>query len=344
MEKTLKTAGKAAAPGLSFPRLFRLVLDDIGLKASTVALELRRERTLMYKWLSGSSIPPASYAPLIVQIVTRHASQAKRWILTRDLQELVRDAELPVELRDSLLRIEPVEELLAECLDLSLTPTFAGGAPRAPGGEAWKRWSVLLGALFAAVFGGILWNALNRVLGWHYFMGSSDDPLRGLPALAWGLVTTAPIPAPLVFLCTREERGPRVLPALLFTLFGGVSAVAFFSFGIRSAIETLGLGYALQESVIVILFALLLSVPAHLAAVLSMPGATHLGRAVLLSLLPAAAALLGLLLTLVVDRPVSEVLQLRGFVVGFVLRLAMFFALYAAFDRSLRRPDKNPLD
>ena len=339
MEKVLKTADNP--PSLSFRRLFRLVLDDTGLKASTVALELRRERTLMYKWLSGSSLPPASYAPLIVQIVIKHASQAKRWILARDLREIVRNAGLPAELRNSLLRIESVEEMLAECLDLALTPMLTGDAPRASGGAVWRRWSILWGALFAALFGGLLWNALNRALGWHYFMGSGDDSLRGLPALAWGLITTAPIPAPLVFMCAREERRRRALPALLFTLLGGVSAVVFFSFGLRSTVESQELGYALRESIIVILFALLISAPAHLAAVLSMPGLKHLGRSLVLSLLPTAAAVLGFLLTLVVDRPVSEVLQLRGFVVGLVLRFAMFSCLYAAFNGGVPGADRS---
>ena len=116
-----------------------MVLDDTGLKASTVALELRRERTLMYKWLSGSSVPSATYAPLIVQIVTRHASQAKRLILARDLRELVRNAELPTELRNSLLGAGSVEEMLTECLDLSLTPNFTAthrGRAEGVGGSA----------------------------------------------------------------------------------------------------------------------------------------------------------------------------------------------------------------
>jgi len=36
------------------------------------------------------------------------------------------------------------------------------------------------------------------------------------------------------------------------------------------------------------------------------------------------------------DRPVSEVLQPRGFAVGFALRLAMFFSLCAGFNGSAR--------
>ena len=173
-------------------------------------------------------------------------------------------------------------------------------------------------------------------------MGSVGDPLRGLPALAWGLITTAPIPASILFVSTREERVRSILPALLYTLIGGVSAVLFFSVGIRETVKGRGLGYALQESIIVVAFALFVSAAPHLAAVLSRLTRSHLARSLALSLLPTAAALLGLLLTLVVDRPLSEVLQLRGFVVGFVLRLAMFVALYADFRGVARRTAPSP--
>ncbi len=125
-------APDAAVPqAFAFRILFRRILDDTGLKASTVARELQRERSLMYKWLSGSSVPPSSYVPLLVQVVMKHASQAKRLILSKDLQTIVRDAGLPDELRDALLRSESLEGILSECLDLSLTPRLAVAAPRA---------------------------------------------------------------------------------------------------------------------------------------------------------------------------------------------------------------------
>jgi hypothetical protein len=47
---------------------------------------------------------------------------------------------------------------------------------------------------------------------------------------------------------------------------------------------------------------------------------------------PTAAALLGFLVTMVIDRPVSEVLRLRGFVVGFALRIARFSSMFVALE------------
>lgn len=320
--------GAAVPSAFDFPNLFRRILDDTGLKASTVARELQRERSLMYKWLAGSSAPPSSYVPLLVQVVMNHSSQAKRLILSNSLRAIVRNAGMPVELRDSLLRAGPIEDLLAECLDLSLTPNLAGAVPQTARRIGIGNWSVLFGALFAALCGGIAWNALNRILEWPYFMGSAGDELQGWRALVWGLFTLAPIPAPLLLVGPGIERARRVFPAVLFTLVGGASAVLFYSSDIRAAIENLGLGYALQETIVVIIFAFLLSVPSHLAALLAMQRRPRFARLMVTLFAPTTAALIGFLVTLVIDRPVSEVLQLRGFVVGFALRIAQFSSLY----------------
>jgi hypothetical protein len=284
----------------------------------------------MYKWLSGSNVPPSSYVPLLVQVVMKYASQAKRLMLTNDLQTIVRDAGLPAELRDALLRSESLEGILAECLDLSLTPRLAGAAPRTHRPIGHGPWPVLVGALFAALFGGIVWNALNRILEWPYFMGSTGEALRGGRALVWGLVTMAPVAAPLLFLRSGTERVLRVLPAILFTLVGGASALLFHSSGVRAVVENLGLDYALQETIVVVVFALVLSVPPHLAALLAARRGPRFAWFALTLIVPTAAALLAFLVTLVIDRPVSEMLQLRGFVVAFALRIAQFFSLYVA--------------
>lgn len=325
----MNAPGAAAPPPFAFPNLLRRILADTGMKASTLARELQRERSLMYKWLSGSSVPPSSYVPLIVQAVTKHSSQAKRLVLAGSLRAIVREAGLPAELRDALLRSGSLEELLAECLDLSLTPNLVEAVPQTMRTLGITRWPMVLGALFAAVFGGIVWNALNRILGWSYFMGSTGEVLHGWHALVWGLVTMAPVPAPLLLAGPAAERARRALAAALFTLVGGSSALAFYSSGVRTAIENLGLGYALQETIVVVVFALVLSVPPHIAALLALRCRPGPAVGIVTLIAPTAAALAGFLVTLLIDRPVSEVVQLRGFVVAFMLRLAQFFSLYA---------------
>jgi hypothetical protein len=146
-------------------------------------------------------------------------------------------------------------------------------------------------------------------------------------ALVWGLVTTAPIPLPLLLPGPAVERARRAVPAILFWLVSAGCALLFYASGIREAVEGLRLGYALQETVLVVIFGLVLSVLPQLAALLV---ARPRPRTWVLALLaPTAAALAGFLVTLLVDRPVPEVLQLRGFVVGLALRFAQFLSLSA---------------
>jgi hypothetical protein len=269
---------------------------------------------------------------MLVEVVVKHSSPARRLVLAQDLRAVVAGAGLPAELRATLLRPGPPEQLVAECLDLSLAPGLAGTASSRTAAEGAVRWSVVIASLAAAVVGGIAWNVLNRILGWTWFMGSDGDDLRGWHALAWGLVTMAPVGAALLVPGPRAARARKVLPAVLFTLVGAAAAEVFYSTGIRAAIEGRGLAYAAKESLVVVVYALVLSVPAHLAAVL---GARHRPgppRLALTLFLPTAAALVAFLVTLVIGRPVAEVLQLRGFVVGFALRLAQFLALFAALE------------
>jgi hypothetical protein len=340
-EIVLKVDREKRPAGFLFREVFRMVLDDTGLKASAVAAELQRERSLMYKWLSGSSLPPVSYVPLIAEVVARRCSRTKRLILVDHLKALVRRSDLSAPVRATLLKLDSLEDLLPECLDLSLAPgpgtptagpaaATATGAPIAAGSWPW----LVLGSLVAALVGGILWNVMNRALGWTYFMGSADGAMPAFPALAWGLVTMAPVIAPLLFLGSRDERPRLALAAGLFTVVGGACAVIFYTTGIRAAIVGRGLGYGLQEMLVAAVYALLLSVPPLAATLPALRGSGRLPRpfrAAVLSLAPAAAVLLGLLATLLVDRPEAEVVQVRGLVVGFALRLTLYVVLAAAF-------------
>jgi hypothetical protein len=333
VEKVLNTTARTESSLMSFRSLFRLILDDTGLKPSAVALALQRERTLMYKWLSGSSAPPASYFPLIVDIVSTHTSEARKVILQQDLRARVRVAGLTRDVRKTLLDTKTLESLLSECLELSLLSGKEAEDERITSSESrWSLW-IILGAVFAAITGGLLWNMLNRILGWPYYMDGADDSLRGFHALVWGLVTTAPIPFALLFPYGRGMRRGLLMPALLVTLSGALSALVFYSSGLRATVEGLQISYAIQETIIVIGFAACLSLPALVAAILAAPHrdpstGREPTRVVAALLLPTAAAVVALLVTLMIERPVVEILQLRGLVVGFAFRLALFFSLF----------------
>jgi hypothetical protein len=339
--------GTGGMAGFLFKDVFRLVLTDTGLKASVVALDLQRERSLMYKWLSGASVPPASYVPGIVGIVQRRSSGARQMILADHLRDIVRRSELSPSLRTALLKLEDPSRFLAECIDLSLglAPVPAPPAERETG-EARRRRLPLLAAsaAFATLFGGIAWNLLNRLAGWQYFMGSADSAMAALPAMAWGAITMAPIAAPFIFLCERGTRGRAAAAAAAFTAVGAACAVLFYAGGIRAAVEAADAGYAVREAVMAVLFGIVTSLPPQAAAVATLGRHTRVRRAAALCLVPTGAALLAFLFTLLVDRPEPEVLQLRGLAVGAALRLSLFGVLAASFlgpHATAGRPDSN---
>ena len=168
-------------------------------------------------------------------------------------------------------------------------------------------------------------------------MGSIEESLRGFHALLWAVLTTAPVPLPLLILCSPEKRRRLNAAVILFIGIGSLSAFAFFFFGIREMIESAGWSYQMQETVIVVLFSLILSVPPLAAASLVLSRVRLLWGHVLILFLPTVTALLSLCITLLIDRPVSEITQLRGFAVAFVLRLTVFFSLLWAYRLSLRQ-------
>lgn len=330
MENSLKIAAGGGPSTLAFSSLFRTVLDISGLKPSTIAFELQRERSLVYKWLSGSIVPPASYFPLIAEIVSKRASNTRKMVLANELRALVRRVALPVEIQESILASESIEHLLSACLELSKMSGLEIGHGQGARTDSRRLALILSGALFAAVCGGLLWNALNRILGWPYFMGSGNDALRGLHAFLWGVITIAPVPLPLFLLYRGEERRRLVVPSVMFACVGGLFAFLFFSYGFREAVESTVSSYQLRETIIVVIFAICLSVPPLLTAMLVFSRGRPAVSRVALLLSPTFAALLALLVTLIIDRPPSEILQLRGFVVGFALRLSLFFSLFLA--------------
>ena len=272
-----------------------------------------------------------------MSVVASRISNVRHQILERDLRDLAGRISIDGDVRSKILAAETLEDLLSECMHLSVMPGLAT-VPREERPENF-RWPVLtlLGALFAAVAGGVLWNALNHIFHWPYFMGSAGTSLRGFHALLWGVVTTLPVPLPLLVLCRSGERRGLIVPVLLFAALGSLAAFAFHALGIREVVERAAWGYRLRETVIVIIYSMLLSIPPLLAASLTLSrGRLALPHGLIL-LLPSLTALASLSVTFLIDRPVSEIVQLRGFLVGFVLRLSVFFSLLWAFRLSVNR-------
>jgi len=327
VEKVLKTNHRTEKKRFTFDILFRIMLDDTGLKISTIATELNRERSLIYKWRSGASRPPGSYFPLIAEIIIKHVTEARKQILENDLRELVCNVSIPRDVRERILALEQLADLAIECMSLSVMSGIEMEVPGDDRSSIQQPVIIISCALLAAVTGGVLWNLLNRILHWPYFMGSAGESLHGLHALIWGLVTTVPIPLPLLIL-NRSDRWRRlVAPMILFIIMGTLSAMAFFSLNIREIVESIGWSYQWQEITLVVIYSIILSIPPLLASSLALSRGRLVPKHILILFLPSVIALFSLLITFLIDRPVVEIVQLRGFLVGFMLRLTVFFSL-----------------
>jgi hypothetical protein len=224
-------------------------------------------------------------------------------------------------------------------MDLSVTPDIKAMKETPPGFRAGTPLKILLWALFAALSGGLLWNLSNRILGWEYFMAGSEHNLRGFPAFYWGAITTLMIPLPLLFLRRGKDLRKQLLLLLVCSLIGGISAFLFYSSGFRAFVLEQSFGYILQEVIIVVVLSFCLSGPVFLGAVLVMNSSPGTLRILFFMFLPAGITLIAFLLTLIIKRPYLEVLQLRGFVVGFTLRITLFFLFFFSLESSGFRPD-----
>ena len=325
MEKVLKDDESMADPALSFAFLFRLMLNDTGIRPSAVALHLDRERSLMYKWLSGKSIPPAHHFPDLIALVSKQASETRKLILERDLRAIIGRSSIPPDLRARIASSASLDELLFECLHLSgmLNIGMEDRRDRSLG----RLTVAVLGALFAGVFGGLVWNVLNSLLGWPYFMGGAELGLRGIPALVWAILTTVPIPLPLLAQFRTGQRRRMMVPMAAFVIVGSLAAFSFLMLGIRGAVEAAGLGNPLQEVLIAILYSSTLAIPPLLVAALIASRGRLSPRHALAILAPVLGTALTVLFLSLINRPASELFQLRGFAVGFVLKLLMYTSL-----------------
>jgi hypothetical protein len=145
-----------------------------------------------------------------------------------------------------------------------------------------SRWLVVIFAAAATTVGGILWNLLCHVMvrmghcEWHYYMGGSGNEPHGMHAFIWGSLTLTPV-ALFAILFTQREKipdWPAVLNWLgakyllcisLYGVLGGLGAHLFYDFGLRPGIEAAKLGGDLQELIIVVLWAGILSAATYLA-------------------------------------------------------------------------------
>jgi hypothetical protein len=337
---------------LSSGGILRIVFRHIKESPRTLAeLYVYRDRTLVYKWLHDDATPPKGLVPGIVAFAMERSCEPVRLIIKSELDAYVAASGIDSEIAALLAATAPFQKFMEDLLHFAISlPSEPGpsreraGRPEADpaagagSGGGWGNPSVPLAelglALLALLGSGILWNGVNRLLGWTHYMGGIGREPRGTAAAAWGLALT--LPAILIAMAARRRSGgqaPRggrygaiAIPPL-YSLSGMVGALAFYDSGLRAQVEGLRLGYGLQELAIAFAFAALASLPPFAVIMAGWKAAktrplAALGYALLPPLLVSAAVSF----TLLVDRPVAELEQLRGFLAGLMLRIGMYFA------------------
>lgn len=304
---------------------------------------LDRDRTLVYKWLHDKARPSKSLIPKIVAFVASKAREPLRLQIRHELDLLVSASGLGPEVVAGLARTEGFEAYLEDLLLLAVSQG-PGADPEAPIAAAGPRRArtipireLSLGAL-AILGSGILWNGINRLLGWAFYMGGTGKEPRGLTAALWGLTISLPIlviallaargdPPPVSAPAQAQARPWKPLHTVLYTLAAILGAWAFYTSGLRASVEGLGLGYRLQESLLALGFALLVPLlPLALLRGVRGPAWARPSQALGLWAIPALLVLASVFLTFFIDRPAPEVEQLRGFLAGLFLRTGMYAA------------------
>jgi len=196
----------------------------------------------------------------------------------------------------------------------------------------------LVCAVAAPVIGGLFWNVLCKLKNWPYHMGGSGNEPHGWHAFTWGIITIFPV----VFLGVLVGRKLQIgnwslllkwlvstdlLVIMLYTIFSGFGAIAFYDSGVRPFIEAMDLGYAKQEIAIVLLWSAIISTASYLAYLVLFPlHNTETTTVRLLLQIPFAVLLsaLAVLFFLCVAAYTQAFDQLKGFAAGFALRFGLF--------------------
>jgi len=189
--------------------------------------------------------------------------------------------------------------------------------------------------LLAALLGGLIWNILNHLFDWAFYMGGSGNEPTGILAFIWGL--TAGIPIIVFALLSIRMAKPQAtkivqcdwrLAVTFYSLATGTAGFIFYNSGFRSFVESFGYSYGLQEIVIVVIYAALLSILPFLSllALLHFPKMAK-GMLMIVLTAPILLSVISVLGTMLINRPEAEIAQLRGFLVGLLLKIAMFAAV-----------------
>ncbi|MDR0782539.1 MAG: hypothetical protein LBE83_02100 [Propionibacteriaceae bacterium] len=307
-----------------------------------------RDRTLIYRWLRDEAAPPPNRLGPIVRFVMDSTHEAERAKLRIEMNAYIEASTLEDPVKTALIEEGDFETYVAAVLRLALTERRKKPREDPPPTRLVVPLVTIVFALLAAISGGLIWNLVNHLASWGYYMGGSGNEPSGVAGLLWGLIIGLPI-----IICAELTLGfTKVTPETLkldqgltvglFSLATAVAGFIFYNSGIRGTIEGLALPYAAQELTIALTHATILS-SLPLLTIFAAQGFRPRNPRLLILIfgLPVVVPGLAALGTALVGLPESEVAQLRGFVVGLLLRLSMFISTWTLLSGSLK-PSTSP--
>ena len=315
--------------------VLKIVFDSISQSPARLAeFYIDRDRSLIYRWLRDEAAPTNKLLPDIVRFVNENSIVAEQLQLRTDMDAYINLSSLSDQIKNVLIMEEDFEKYLTAVLHMALLERKKK-QPIETAPRIVIPLITIIFALLAAFLGGLIWNILNHLFDWSFYMGGSGNEPMGIPAFLWGLSVGIPV---IVFalLSLRIIKAPSAaftscdwrLAIVVYSLATGVAGYIFYNSGFRVFVEGFGYSYGLQETIIVIIYAALLSI-FPLLSVFALLGFPKMPKRMLFFVLtaPVLLSLLSVWGTTLVNRPEIEVAQLRGFLVGFFLRLAMFVAV-----------------
>lgn len=210
-------------------------------------------------------------------------------------------------------------------------------------------------ALVSPFAGGAVWQYLNKLNGWRFYLGGPNNEPYGTYAAIWGLVTLFPVIFAVriltsertlnsLFSVGRWFRSREFALVLFFVALAALCSLFFYGVrpatGVRAYVTSLGWRYEPTEQLMIVLWAAAISiVPTGAIALL---GGRHTPRATsseaLLYALPFVLAIFLCLLGLSIYFALYDYVnldqkaQIRGFMAGYVVRFAIFWGIWAAID------------
>jgi hypothetical protein len=188
----------------------------------------------------------------------------------------------------------------------------------------------------ALVSGGFVWNVINRLFGWTFYMAGG---LHGVYALLWGFITIMPLVFFTILGSFSSKRISKnvffklISISFLYSIFAGNGAIIFYDLPFREYFEHLHISYLSREICIVTIWSILISTVSAFFISLVINDSKHLINPTLIYFqipLTCLMSIIGVMLSSVFQLDVSTQVQIRGLFAAFGFRIGLMIGLIIA--------------